>query len=657
MKPSVKYATLRYFAYRGYRWGCSLGLKRTASFCILAACFSAFFLGHLTHSEAPKPPGLSCHGAAEIGRWGAEKAVSKPGSAADAPFAKNAVARFLELADPHRVLLLAPEVALLEFQGVAWWRKFVQSQDCGPFNEWLSAAHSKGVQRLTRLIRENDFSNALPLSLPEHAPSDEESLPWFSAFAADESQLKQRVATVAKAVGKGSTRYLLEAFKGNKREMQAFSLSRFLIDQEPVETNAFLARAYLGTLDPFSDYFSKDDYAEFYRDLSGGASGVGLRLRDLPEGLLVQSVLQDSPAGKSKKIFPGDVIVRVDGVSLAGLPSRSLRHSLEGRPGSKAVLTLASRRGKPQRDIVLVREPFAFEDSRVSSKLLRDRGVGVVTIPSFYGRGGQGQDGERSSAEDLEAAVKSLMKRKASAIVLDMRGNPGGYLEESVAMAGLFLGSKAIVAVVEPTVQRIMRDHHKEPLYSGPLVVLVDGESASASEVLAGALKDYQRALVLGAPRTYGKGSVQRLYPLDSGPLRLAPQDSDGAVKLTTSFFYSPLGTSPASGGIAPHISLGEAPKIETEGSERRPHRTQEAPKQAAFVDGTTLSEIRLQESTMSERVRALKESSLADSDAEPFDRALKIAGIWGDLNADDSPQGTHRKKKVNEEAPMVLYK
>jgi carboxyl-terminal processing protease len=225
-------------------------------------------------------------------------------------------------------------------------------------------------------------------------------------------------------------------------------------------------------------------------------------------------------------------------------------------------------------------------------------------------------------------------------------------------MAGLFLGSKAVVAVVESTVQRVMRDHHKEPLYKGPLVVLVDSESASASEVLAGALKDYHRALVLGAPRTYGKGSVQRLYPLDSGHLKLSPEDSVGAVKLTTSFFYSPLGTSPASEGIAPHIALAESAAKEPEATQKKPRRKQEAPRQAAFVDGTTLSQIRLQESTMTERVKALKESSLADSEIEsPFDRALKIAGLWSTLSADDSPQGDLRKKKVNEEAPMVLYK
>jgi C-terminal peptidase prc len=624
---------------------------------VLIAGLNALFFFRLPLSQASKQTGLSCVAAAEIGRWATEKAVSKPESAAETSFAQKAVSRFIELADSNRLLFLASEVAEAESKGVAWWRGFVGSQDCGPFNAWLSATHLKGNQRLLRILKEIDFSDALPPTLPLQAPSEEDSVPWYSAFAKDEAELKQRIAKVAKAVGSSSTQHQLDAFGGNRREMLAFSLARFLVDEEPLEANAVLARAYLSTLDPFSDYFSKEEYADFYRDLSGGASGVGLRLRDLPTGLLVQTVLQDSPAGKSKKVFPGDVIVRVDGSSLAGLSSRSLRHSLEGRPGTKIILTLAGRRGKPQRDVVLVREPFAFEDSRVTSKLMGTRRVGVVTIPSFYGRGGKGEEGERSSAEDLEVVLKDLMKRKPSAVVLDLRGNPGGYLEESVAMAGFFLGSKAVVAVVEPTMQRIMSDHHQAPLYNGPLVVLVDDQSASASEVLAGALKDYQRALILGSPRTYGKGSVQRLYPLDSGLLQLSPRDSEGAVKLTTSFFYSPLGTSPASGGIAPHVALDEMPKKGLEESDKKPRRTQEAPKQSAFVDGTTLNQIRLRESTMSERVRALKESAPADGKLEPFDRALEMAGLWGSLSADDSPPNDSRKKTVNAEAPMVLYK
>jgi C-terminal processing protease CtpA/Prc len=206
----------------------------------------------------------------------------------------------------------------------------------------------------------------------------------------------------------------------------------------------------------------------------------------------------------------------------------------------------------------------------------------------------------------VRVALLRILKSKPAAVVLDLRGNPGGYLEEAVSMAGFFLGDRAVVAVVEPSIERTLRDFHSVPLYTGPLVVLVDELSASAAEILAGALKDHQRAVVLGPKRTYGKGSVQRLFHLNAGSVQVPEADRRGVLKLTTSFFYSPLGQTPANGGVAPHWVVDWNNKKLL--PEERPAKRQKAPRRTPFIDGKALAEIRMKESLMESRIATLKE-------------------------------------------------
>ncbi len=564
-----------------------------------------------------------------MGEWSLSKTPSqKPTSLVDDAFAQKVLTRYVELADPNRILLLQSEVEAFTSQAVGDWKKFIGQKKCGGFETWFATQMALGHARLARLLKAAPLENAVPKKLAASVGEDK-NFPIFRLFAKNESDLSKRLMALADAVGGSASQPQLDAFKGDRRALVEFSLTRALFPDGAAAPVHLLARAYVNTIDPFSDYFSEAEYADFYRDLTGGTSGVGVRVRDVPTGLLVQAVIPDSPAGKSKAIAAGDTITHVDGKALAGLEAPKMRHVLEGAEFSPVALTLAPRASKSERVVRLVRRSFAFEDERVEWKLVSLRGetgkkAAVISIPSFYGRGGSGMVGERSSAEDVENALLEALKSKPAAVVLDMRGNPGGYLEEAVSMGGLFLGNRPIVAVVEPTMQRVMRDFHARALYTGPLLVMVDEQSASAAEVLAGALKDYGRAIVLGAPRTYGKGSVQRLFHLDTGLVDLAQKDRQGVLKLTTSFFYSPLGKTPAAGGIEPHIRLSAKPRPDTAGAKRH----QSAPPQHPFVDGATLSDIALQERLMQKRVAALKESVATRGDEVKgiFDKAVKQA-------------------------------
>jgi carboxyl-terminal processing protease len=224
-------------------------------------------------------------------------------------------------------------------------------------------------------------------------------------------------------------------------------------------------------------------------------------------------------------------------------------------------LTLISK--GEQKDISLTRTARVFSDKRVSTEVITSKDskkIAMVNVPSFYGRGGMNglNNAEQSSSEDLESQITKInQKPSIDAVVLDLRGNPGGYLEEAVQMAGMFLGKQTVVGVKDQeAIQKMESEENLSPLFKGPLIVWVDEETASAGEVLAAALKDYQRALLVGTPSTYGKGSVQKLFQIDDPFLNLGIQSADGVIKLTTSLFYSPLGHSPANGGVSTHLAL-----------------------------------------------------------------------------------------------------
>ena len=600
-------------------------------------------LSILALSGARTPAGrvsssLSCESARRLGDWAKSKTPSHaPESLSQPEFSRKVLSRLLELADPNKVVFLQSEADAFLNESAKDWAAFVGERRCDGFEAWFQLAYARGMDRVHRLIRQAPLQESVPAKLAKLG-TDEKGFPWFVRFAKDEGDLAKRLRKYADAVGESVSAEQLAAFKGDKRALIEFGLLRVLFSDGTPAPVHVLARALVNTMDPFSDYFSDSEYADFYRELTGGTSGVGVRVRDVPAGLLVQKVIKDSPAGESKAIHAGDVITAVDGKDLLGMSAQKTRHVLEGAEFSAVVLKILDKSGAT-RTVRLVRRSFAFEDERVELRMLPmpkrpGSQVAVISIPSFYGRGGSGLVGERSSAEDVEAALLKAMASRPAAVVLDMRGNPGGYLEEAVAMAGLFIGNRPVVAVVESQSSCVMRDHHAQALYNGPLLALVDDQSASAAEILAGALKDYNRAVVLGSPRTYGKGSVQRLFHLESGLVDLPEKDRRGVLKLTTSFFYSPLGHSPASGGIEPHLRLADAKK---RAPEDRPKRLQSAPEQKPFVDEALLGGMRLEERVMQSRIEALKQNSEVREDhvREIFENVVRQA--FGPTKTDES--------------------
>ncbi|MDN5937516.1 MAG: S41 family peptidase [Salinisphaera sp.] len=310
---------------------------------------------------------------------------------------------------------------------------------------------------------------------------------------------------------------------------------------EPVTDQALLENAIQGmvnSLDPHSAYLNPQEFREINVSTSGKFGGLGIEVTMENGFVLVVTPIDDTPA-KRAGIQAGDLIIRINDTAVKGMTLSDAVKIMRGKPGTDIHLTiLREDQGEPfqvtvTRDIIKVKS--------VRSRML-EPGYGYVRISQFSSRTGDG----------LRQAVKALQeqsKQRLKGLVLDLRNNPGGVLTAAVAVADAFLEDGEIVSIdgrVEGTDQTFMASAG-DLLEHAPLVVLVNGGSASASEIVAGALQDSGRAVVMGR-RTFGKGSVQTIIPLDNG----------AALKLTTARYFTPSGRSIQAEGIQPDVTIHE---------------------------------------------------------------------------------------------------
>src|SRR5215472_3241239 len=304
-----------------------------------------------------------------------------------------------------------------------------------------------------------------------------------------------------------------------------------------VDDHVLMERAVRGmvtALDPHSAYLDSQEFEEIRLSTMGSYPGIGIEVVPEEGAVKVLHPIDGSPAQRAG-LKPGDQIVSIDGAEIGGDLAAATSH-MRGSPGSSVHLTIRRKGSAALLEFTLKRAQV--EVSSVSAQTL-EPGYGYVRITSFT----------ETTAEDLSHALLSLKrdnKKGLKGLVLDLRDNPGGVLEAGVAVADDFLEQGVIVSADGRTPEarfRMDATHHGDLLNGAPLVVLVNGGTASASEIVAGALKDHGRALLIGR-RTYGKGSVQTVMPLSHG----------GALKLTTSRYFTPSGASIQGKGIVPDI-------------------------------------------------------------------------------------------------------
>jgi len=318
--------------------------------------------------------------------------------------------------------------------------------------------------------------------------------------------------------------------------------------------------------DPHTEYFAPEEGKNFEISMSGQLEGIGAQLQDKNGSITITRVIPGSPAWKSGELKEGDVFIKVaqgkeEPVDIEGMRLDKAIQLIRGKKGTEVRLTVKS--GTTTKVVALIRDVIHLEDTYAHAAVIENNGekMGYIRLPEFYtdfaGKGG------RRCSDDVRLLVKELQTDQVKGIIIDLRDNGGGSLQDVVRMAGIFVPHGPIVQIKTrnaemqnvPPIQT-MSSRDTAAMYKGPLIVLVNGASASASEIFAAAMQDYKRGVIMGS-QTYGKGTVQQVFPLDEN---LPPSYSNlkplGQVKVTISKFYRINGGTTQKDGVMPDVQM-----------------------------------------------------------------------------------------------------
>lgn len=294
-----------------------------------------------------------------------------------------------------------------------------------------------------------------------------------------------------------------------------------------------LRRALRRLEDPYTRFLNPAQYAALTEQTAGEVTGVGIRLKQEDHGLVVSSVLEDSPA-QAAGVRAGDTVLVIDGRSSRDMSVENASALIRGEDGSRITLTVRRRDGREE-TLILTREVVSVPTVSFEMQQQGNVKVGYIRLDEFSAH----------AAEQMRSAIDTLTAQQVEAFVLDLRGNPGGLLEASIEISRMWLPRGSIVRTVD-------RDGHSEEITANrtaitdlPLAVLVNGQSASSSEIVTGALGDNDRAVVVGNP-TFGKALVQSLHGLSDG----------SGLAVTVAHYYTPNGTDISSRGITPDVNV-----------------------------------------------------------------------------------------------------
>ncbi|MBK7787081.1 MAG: carboxy terminal-processing peptidase [Saprospiraceae bacterium] len=325
--------------------------------------------------------------------------------------------------------------------------------------------------------------------------------------------------------------------------------------------------SYVGSIsnyfDPHTDFFNPKEKQDFDINMGGKLEGIGARLQQDGDYIKVSDIVTGGPAWKGKELEANDIILSAaqegkEPVELAGMRVDDAVTHIRGKKGTKVTLTVKKQDGTVKQ-ITITRDEVILDESFARSVIFDMPGVinniGYIKLPKFYSSF-ENENGN-SCAVDVAREVEKLKENKVNGIILDLRNNTGGSLNDVVDMSGLFIEQGPIVQVKSRQAKPyVHQDRDSRVQYDGPLIIMVNSMSASASEIIAAAMQDYGRAVIVGSASTFGKGSVQRFFDLDkavSGSEDLKPL---GEIKMTVQKFYRVNGGSTQLKGVVPDVVL-----------------------------------------------------------------------------------------------------
>ena len=344
------------------------------------------------------------------------------------------------------------------------------------------------------------------------------------------------------------------------------------------------ASGILSSLDPHSSYLDENALKEMQIQTKGEFGGLGIEVTTENTVLKVVAAIDDTPAFK-EGVKSGDYITKVDGKTIVGLSIEEAVKKLRGKPGSKVKITILRKGEKAPLEKTITRQVIKVK--AVKSAKFKD--IAYIKITSFSEQAYIGLE------KELRKIKKEVGDKNLKGLVLDLRNNPGGLLDQAIAVSDAFLNKDKVIVSIKGRngsgAKEFLDEKDENLVPNLPIVVLVNEGSASASEIVAGALQDHKRAIVLGT-KSFGKGSVQTVIPLEK---------NHGALRLTTALYYTPSGTSIQAHGIEPNIVISEA-KIEKENKKESDSE----------ADLTGHIEVQLQSAITDAKKEQLKDDGLA---------------------------------------------
>jgi carboxyl-terminal processing protease len=294
-------------------------------------------------------------------------------------------------------------------------------------------------------------------------------------------------------------------------------------------------KGMLATLDPYSQFLDPDSYNELKVDTEGEFGGLGIEITIKDDVLTIISPIDDTPAHRAG-LMAGDRIIKIDGELTRGITLLEAVKKLRGKPRTPVSLTIFREGDTELKEVTLERAIITIQSVR-EAELIEDR-IGYIRLSDF----------RENTADDLAVSLKQLKDQQMDALILDLRNNPGGLLDVAVSVAEVFLDRNALIVSTKGRLRnqnQELRTRASGLLNDLPLVVLINEGSASASEIVAGAIQDHRRGIIMGT-KSHGKASVQTIFPLEDG----------SALRLTTSKYFTPSGRSIHGQGIPPDVEV-----------------------------------------------------------------------------------------------------
>lgn len=485
---------------------------------------------------------------------------------------------FLSRLDPNKVYLTKSDVASLRDKYGALLDNAVRMGDVRPSLDIFSLYRQRALDRMKSnmglLEKDYDFTGEARVRL------NRKDVDWEKDMQSLDTMWEKRVEAelLQENLAEGVEKDPKEVLMGRYRQI-ALTVEKMT----PEAAGDLFLTSIMKAYDPHSEYLSADDMENFDISMRLSLVGIGAVLKQEDEKVTIVEVVPGGPADVDGRLKPNDRLLavtqeRAGAVDVVGMTVDDVVKLIRGEKGTKVTLTVEPAADRALRtDIELVRELVKLTDAEARAELIEmDEGkrIGWLTLPSFYANlGGAGP--AKSVTQDVAALLKRLNQEGLDGLVVDLRRDAGGSLDEAIDLTGLFIPKGPVVQSKDAKGNiLISRDKNPKVAYTGPMVVLVNRLSASASEIFAAALQDYNRAVIVGDSKTFGKGTVQTVLDLSRVMAYLGIKvKNPGSLKLTVQQFYRVTGESIQLSGVSSDIvlpSLTDTPELSEEENPNR---------------------------------------------------------------------------------------